>query len=205
MTGNDAEILCGEWETGDTPSNVSEEGYNIVLNIREIVKHPDYKVNVDSSAYLQNDIAVFKVDDTSLSEVTNGNGAIINQFYISFFKATTMQYGIYPACLPIKQRTSTFGVHSGWSSPIPFHLLWQYAPGFTKVYRDFFKQIHYKMEVQDQCQDANKLAVTMEDATFPTNTYYPPGTVCARNYFTQSCFYSGESGSPLMMRLPVKK
>ena len=69
MTANDAEILCGEWETGETPSNVSEEQYNIVLDIRDIVKHPNYAVNVDSSAYLENDIAVFKVDDTSLSQV----------------------------------------------------------------------------------------------------------------------------------------
>ena len=63
MTANDAEILCGEWETGEIPSNVSEEQYNIVLDIRDIVKHPNYAVNVDSSAYLENDIAVFKVDD----------------------------------------------------------------------------------------------------------------------------------------------
>ena len=68
MTGSDAEILCGEWDTSDTPLNESGERYNIVLNIREIIKHPNYKVNVDTSAYLLNDIAVFKVD-TALSKV----------------------------------------------------------------------------------------------------------------------------------------
>ena len=69
MSGQDTEILCGEWETGSTPAKASEEKYNILLNIREIIKHPDYEVNIDSSGYLQNDIAVFKVDDTTLIKV----------------------------------------------------------------------------------------------------------------------------------------
>ena len=69
MTGQDAEILCGEWETGDAPSAASEERYNIVLFIIDIVKHPGYRVNENSAAYLQNDIAVFKVDDSVLTKV----------------------------------------------------------------------------------------------------------------------------------------
>ena len=69
MTGQDAEILCGEWETGDTPASASGEQYNLILTIREIIQHPDYRVNVESSAYLQNDIALFKVDDQALTEV----------------------------------------------------------------------------------------------------------------------------------------
>ena len=72
MTGQDAEILCGEWETGDTPASASGEQYNLILAIREIIQHPDYRVNVESSAHLQNDIAVFKVDDQSLTEVQFG-------------------------------------------------------------------------------------------------------------------------------------
>ena len=69
MTGSDAEILCGEWDTSDAPLSESGERYNIVLNIREITKHPNYEVNVDASGYLQNDIAIFKVDETALSKV----------------------------------------------------------------------------------------------------------------------------------------
>ena len=69
MTGFDAEILCGEWDTSDTPPTESGERYNIVLNIREIIKHPNYEVNIDTFGYLQNDIAVFKVEETTLSEV----------------------------------------------------------------------------------------------------------------------------------------
>ena len=70
LTGSDADILCGEWETGDTPPTASGEKYNIVLNIKEIIRHPDFTVNLNGSIYIQNDIAVFKVDDTVLSKVS---------------------------------------------------------------------------------------------------------------------------------------
>ena len=69
MTGDDAEIICGEWETGEQSQSSSEELYNVILGINEIVRHPDYTVNIESSAYLQNDIAVYRVDDTSLLQV----------------------------------------------------------------------------------------------------------------------------------------
>ena len=70
MTGNDAEIVCGEWETGDTAPTLSGERYNIVLDIHNIVRHPNYRVNIESSAYLQNDIAIFKVNDKLLPKVS---------------------------------------------------------------------------------------------------------------------------------------
>ena len=72
------------------------------------------------------------------------------------------------------------------------------------------------MDVLEECKDANKLILTGTNSTYVTNTYYPPGnflqinislfslflgTVCARNTYLQSCFYSGESGSPLLARL----
>ena len=69
MTGQDAEILFGEWETGDAPQESSGEKYNVVLSINEIKRHPDYIVNINSSGYLQNDIAVFKVDSSPLTKV----------------------------------------------------------------------------------------------------------------------------------------
>ena len=69
MKGSDAEIVCGEWETGETPPESSKEKYNVIIQIEEIVRHPEYTVTIDSSAYLKNDIAVFKVDDTILTKV----------------------------------------------------------------------------------------------------------------------------------------
>ena len=70
MTGDDADILCGEWDSnGNNSATASGEKYNIALTIKEIVRHPDYVVNPSSEqSYLQNDIAVFKVDEGPLSE-----------------------------------------------------------------------------------------------------------------------------------------
>ena len=70
---------------------------------------------------------------------------------------------------------TTDGIHSGWSSPIPFHFLTKYAPLFTKIYRDFFKQVHYKMEIFKKCEDPNILALTGMPTNYTTNTFYPPG------------------------------
>ena len=67
--GDDAEIICGEWQTGDIPRNSSAEEYNIILEIKSITRHPDYKVNIQPS-FLVNDIAVFKVDDGPLAPVS---------------------------------------------------------------------------------------------------------------------------------------
>ena len=86
-----------------------------------------------------------------------------------------MQRGIFPSCLPIKQRQSRVGIHSGWTKPIPFHILSNYAPGYTRIYRDFFKQIHTVMEISERCKDGNTLALPGFDAQFPSDTYYPPG------------------------------
>ena len=85
------------------------------------------------------------------------------------------KWKVYPACLPLKQRTSSSGIHSGWSNPIPFHIITQYAPGFSEVYRDFHKQVHYRMTIQDRCKDPNIITLLGQNATYKTNTYYPPG------------------------------
>ena len=69
MTGSDAEILCGEWQTGDYPQSESGELYNIHLDIKQIVRHPQYNVRLRTSQFLQYDVAVFKVDETLLQEV----------------------------------------------------------------------------------------------------------------------------------------
>ena len=70
MTGDDADILCGEWDS-DGSNNYTDSGeqYNIALTIKEIVRHPDYANNTDQQTYLPNDIAIFKVDESELSEV----------------------------------------------------------------------------------------------------------------------------------------
>ena len=105
LTGEDAEVICGEWETG----------------------------------YVQN------------------------------------RWRIHPACLPTG-RSSSVSYHTGWSNRIPYHVLKKYAVGFTKVYRDFFKQIQYKMKIMDKCEDDIFLPLQQNLLVeYPTNTYYPSG------------------------------
>ena len=43
--GSDVEVVCGEWETGNTSASLSGEKYNIILPIIEIVRHPGLKDN----------------------------------------------------------------------------------------------------------------------------------------------------------------
>ena len=163
MTGDDGDILCGEWDTnGSIDAATSGEVYNIALTIKEIVRHPGYVVNPGTEqSYLQNDVAIFKVDEGPLSqEVTNSNK-------------------IYPACLPTQKRTLTEGIQSGWSKPIPEKFLKNHAATYSNenVYNNFYKQIQYRMEVFDKCEDPNNLDPFGSAVQYPTDTYYPPGSI----------------------------
>ena len=59
-------ILCGEWETGPTPQNFSDEKYNVVLQVEDIIRHPDFEAEVGVEG--GNDIAVFKVNNAGLKD-----------------------------------------------------------------------------------------------------------------------------------------
>lgn len=108
---------------------------------------------------------------------------------------------IYPSCLPLNPLQSTFeeqekfAIHSGWSKPPPLYFVEANAPLFANNYRDFFKQWHYYMEFAN-CTDRNYV----DDYQFkePTETFYPPGVICAIEKNLHICPTSGESGSPLM-------
>ena len=82
---------------------------------------------------------------------------------------------IYPACLPLKKRTSVDAYHSGWSRAIPYHIFRKWAVGYTEIYDEFFKQVHYKMDILEECKDSNLLEDTFLTAQYRTDTYYPPG------------------------------
>jgi hypothetical protein len=177
MTPDDATIICGEWETGPVPSSLSGEEYNVVLPIKEIVRHPNFNTKPEKGGPIQgNDVAIFKTDDSKLRRNRR----------------------IRPACLPLEKRKSASGIHTGWSRPPPYHIVQQFAPGYLKFYRDFSKQWHYKMDIMDECQDPQEfLSIPLYP---PTNTSYPPATVCANYFSRNSCFSQGDSGSPLMVR-----
>ena len=83
MTGEDAVVLCGEWEIGEFSQEESGEDYNIILPIKEIIRHPDYVIvrGERNSQYVESDVAIIKVDDESLRD-------------------PIMSEKINPACLP---------------------------------------------------------------------------------------------------------
>ena len=107
MTGDDAKVLCGEWDTNTS----TEEEYNVVLKIKKIIRHPDYDISRGelNSQFVANDIAVFHVEDEG-------------------FESLSATHKIYPACLPSQQLTSTSGVHSGWAKPPPRELVTSTVP-----------------------------------------------------------------------------
>ena len=63
MTGADVEVICGEWEVGNVPPDVSGELYNVILQVKEIRRHPGFEINqgVLRTNYLQNDLSVIFV------------------------------------------------------------------------------------------------------------------------------------------------
>ena len=42
MAPDEVVILCGEWETGPTPQKSSGEKYNVVLQVKVILRHPAF-------------------------------------------------------------------------------------------------------------------------------------------------------------------
>ena len=184
MTGEDAEVVCGEFETGNYTAEESGEEFNTVLEIKNITVHPDYNISRGNktSQFVVADIATIKVkEDLSQEEISR----------------------LTPVCLPQHQDyRSQYAVHAGWSSPPPLKFIQEKLPDHEPIYRDFSKMWHYNMSLT-QCQDPTQyfleIGPTGVNLTYPTNSSYPPGTVCAREKNFKFCPTSGESGSPLMV------
>jgi len=182
MTGDDSFLLCGEWDSSQAGKEASGERYNIELPIKEIIRHPDF--DPAKGPINGNDIVVFKIDD----------------FAIKNDVANNLQ--LWPSCLPSQTSDRPVsGIHTGWSEPPPFSFVQAQASGYVPYYNDFYKQWHYKMEVLDTCEDPTESAVCSGFTfAFPSNSSYPAGSVCAKDFSKQSCFSTGESGSPLMAK-----
>ena len=175
MSGSDAEVLCGDWIIdGDVQA---DENYNVVLTIEEVVPHPNFNISIGEgkSQFVQDDIAVLKVADTEELNLNN----------------------VHPACFSNEQTSSGSGFQSGWSNPPPLDYVSTYAPGYVQYYEDFSKQWHYKMDLVE-CRDpvTNNWGEPLQT---PSNSFYPPATVCAKEQSREYCLSSGESGSPLMV------
>ena len=87
------------------------------------------------------------------------------------------------------------GYYSGWSNPPPLDYVQSKAPLYASNYKDFFKQWHEIMEFKI-CKDPD--SIYKYDYESPSDTYYPPGLVCASQVNSHICPTSGESGTPLM-------
>ena len=192
MTGEDAEVICGEFETGNFTADQSGEDYNVVLHIDSISVHPGYDITrgVNNSQYVVNDIATLHFEE-NLSE------SKVSQ--------------LIPVCLPEPQKSESkfnknkksFSLHAGWSAPPPPRLIETQYQAFLPYVREFAKMHHYNMTLT-QCQDPQQYfdqnGATAINVTYTTNSYYPPGTICAREKNLEFCPTSGESGSPLMVK-----
>ena len=114
------------------------------------------------------------------------------------------QNKIHPACLP--RGTTKFGeqaIHSGWSTPPPKEYLEVYVKPYLERLKDFAKQWHYNMEVTES-KDPKLNLFNGTNLTYPSNTFYPPGVVCATEFTKLFCPTSGESGSTLMVKQDEK-
>merc|ERR1712218_212295 len=179
ITGAEAEIICGEWDTATD----TEEDYNIILPIKKIIIHPEFNISrgEENSQFVASDISVLQVDDRN-------------------FEAQSRTHKIYPACLPSHSHlTATTAIHSGWSKPPPKDFVTNIVPAYEEFYGEFAKQWHHSMTIRP-CQDPQTDFWTEVPFKHPTNSYYPPGTVCATEVQGEFCPTSGESGSPLMVR-----
>ena len=196
MEPQDAEILCGEWDTGE---GEGKESYNVLLNITQIVRHPSFVPALGPIA--GSDIAVFKVDDSNLWRMA----------LAPIFPVCVQPLCVSPAWLPGEDPsppsslegfpnvdTSMETFHSGWSNPPPISYLEKYGAGFLEpeIYRDFSKQWHRKMDLFNTCHD------DPYNNTGPSS-FYPAASLCARDFTERSCFSPGDSGSPLMQKDPA--
>ena len=144
MTGKDVEVICGEWEIGDATKEDSKEEYNVIFNVKNINRHPDFGISrgVGKTQYVANDIATIHTDEK-------------DPRLFNFNK-------IYPACIPEQKAvdlTGKYGIHSGWSTPPPLSYLSEFVPLYLPYYRDFRKQWHYNMEFTE-CRDPTFNEVT---------------------------------------------
>ena len=184
MDPKEVVVLCGEWETGPTPPEYSNEKYNLDLEVIEIIRHPAFdasELGVEGGS----DLAIFKIKEESSAALQDHSSAS----------------EINPICLPDPVSSNAKeAVNSGWANPPPLYFFDQFGSGFLPFLRDTFKQWHYKMRIEDDCREPRNLEANGLNITYPSVSYYPPGLICAKDITSQFCPTAGDSGSPLMVK-----
>ena len=179
MDPKEVVILCGEWEAGPTPQNFSDEKYNVVLQVEDIIRHPDFEAEVGVEG--GNDIAVFKVNNAGLKDSSAKD--------------------INPICLPEPSRPAPKeGFHSGWSTPPKLYYFREFGEGFLPFVADTFKQWHYKLAIDEECKNPTRSEVLSANISYPSTANYPPGLICAKDVTGRFCPNDGDSGAPMMVK-----
>ena len=131
MTGDEAEVKCGEWDTATD----TEEEYHVTLPIVKITVHPEFNISrgEQNSQFVVADIATIHVSDDN-------------------FEQQSRTHNIYPACLISNNDLKTTAVHSGWSTPPPLDYVTTSASAHLEYYGEFSKQWHYAMNIT-KCED----------------------------------------------------
>jgi len=154
----------------EKPHDYSDED-EIVLNIKRIIKHPNYEPGTNEDRrgpYTGYDIAVYQVDDTNLK---------------------LERRKLYPACLPKPQYESTKGIFAAWLDPEPY-----YRVNDERTLKTYRRNYQYLKQVQME------EVICRDPPWMQSNTYYPPGTVCYRDPSLASCVLFGNSGSGVIRK-----
>lgn len=171
----DFSITCSEWDNSQVAERLTLED-EAVLNVLGYQIHPKFDINVGPIG--GSDIAVFYVSHNSKLE------------------------DLTPACLPTKKYKTDIkprGIFAGWKSPFDLGIFFEQ----NKVGAEPFFPIRLTV---DQYRSENILRhkevekVDCEDpAWMGSNSFYPKGTVCAKDPSQGSCFDFGDSGSGLFL------
>ena len=109
-----------------------------------------------------------------------------------------MLFAVSLIFMTLRLRSLTTGVHAGWSKPPPREFMEENLSNYLPFYEDFSKLWHHAMKIT-YCRDPLTEVWSGVPFKYPTNSYYPPGTICASELNNEFCPTSGESGSPLMV------
>jgi len=169
---SDLQIVCGEYSVESPEPEITSPETEVVLDILEIINHPDYKPNEEPGVggpIEGNDISVYKVQDSNF-RMTKGV--------------------VWPACLPKETYDPEFrGIIAGWQDSEPAYL---FSEGTTLAGFRFSNFFQRQVQVEE--------VICRDPAWMNTNTYYPQGTVCYRDPSLASCVEFGVSGSGIVRK-----
>ena len=168
----DLQVVCGEFSIEEAPEQLTPEE-EVVMEVSSFTNHPLYDpAKGPIGGY---DLAIFKVKDSPLRQY----GAMSRR-------------GIWPACFPKKSYMEAPSILAGWKDPRPSFLSYADDEEIARVYSlRNLQQRQTRMKLKAKCQDPKWMNIK-------EGSFYPAGTICAKDPSSSSCLVFGNSGSPLM-------